>query len=193
MEYKEIEKIVKETLSEKRFLHSKGVAKTAEELAKIYGEDDKKAKIIGIAHDIAKEMPKEDASNYAKEHNIIFDEVEQKESGLWHSKIGAYVAIEKFGFTKDMAQSIMYHTTGNTNMTTMDKIIFLADKTEDGRTVEAYIEAREVAKTNLDEAILIILKETIKYCLNKNSLIHPDTIELMNKIISQNRYKNNEK
>ncbi len=193
MKYGEIEKIAKESLSEKRFLHSLGVAKKAVELAKIYGEDEEKAKKIGIAHDIAKELPKEDALDYVKKHNIILDDIEQQEPGLWHSKIGAYMTMEKFDFTKDMAQSIVNHTTGNINMTLMDKIIFLADKIEDNRSTEAYIKAREVAKTDLDEAILIIEKEAVKYCLTKNSLIHTNTIELMNKIILENRHKENEK
>ena len=39
MNYEEIEEIVKNTLSEKRFNHSKGVAKRAAELASMYGED----------------------------------------------------------------------------------------------------------------------------------------------------------
>lgn len=80
MSYEEIEKIVKQTLSEKRFNHSKGVAKRAIELAHIYKQDEQKAKLIGIAHDIAKEMPKEQALQYIKENNIIFDEIEEDEA-----------------------------------------------------------------------------------------------------------------
>lgn len=79
MNYEEIEKIVKQTLSEKRFNHSVGVAKRAVELASIYKEDEKKAKLIGITHDIAKEMPKEQAMQYLKENGIIFDEIEENE------------------------------------------------------------------------------------------------------------------
>ena len=79
MEYKEVEKAIKDILTQKRFIHSEGVAKRAQELAHIYGEDEEKAKLIGIAHDIAKEMPKEEAIQYAKENGIEFDEIEQKE------------------------------------------------------------------------------------------------------------------
>ncbi len=79
MNYKEIEKIIKQTLSEKRFKHSEGVAKRAVELAHIYKEDEKKAQLIGIAHDVAKEMPKEQALQYIKKNDIIFDEIEKNE------------------------------------------------------------------------------------------------------------------
>ena len=190
MEYEEIEEIVKNTLSEKRYLHSVGVAKRAAELAHIYGEDEKKAKKIGIAHDIAKEMPKEEALAYAKENNIIFDEVEKEEPGLWHSKLGADMAVKKFGFTKDMAEAILYHTTGSIHMNTLDKIIYVADKTDETRTKINREEAVEISNHDLNEGVLYIAKYMTNYSLQKDSLIHPDTIELINQRIREKKNKN---
>lgn len=187
MKYEEIEKIVRKTLSEKRYIHSCGVAKRAVELAKIYGEDEEKAKIIGIAHDIAKEMPKQEALKYAKENGIIFDEVEKFEPGLWHSKLGADIAKKKFGFDSDMAQAILYHTTANINMNTMDKIIYIADKTEEGRTIIDLELARDISNKDLDEGVLYISKFAIEYSLKKDSLIHPDTVNVINGIIAKKR------
>jgi predicted HD superfamily hydrolase involved in NAD metabolism len=189
MDYEEIKEIVKQTLSEKRYIHSCGVAKRAVELAKIYGEDEKKAQIIGIVHDIAKEIPKEEAFLYAKENNIIFDEIEKKEPGLLHSKIGAHIAVEKFGFTKDMSQAILYHTTGNINMNKMDKIIYIADKTEENRTCIDLQQAIAITNSNLDEGVLWIAKNSIAFNLTKDSFIHLDTINLINKLIDAKRNK----
>lgn len=189
MKYEEVEKIVKETLSEKRYNHSVGVAKRAVELAKIYGEDIEKARIIGIAHDIAKQMPNEEAIKYVKENGIIFDEIEEKEPSLWHSKIGADIAIKKLGFTKEMAQAILYHTTGNVNMNTMDKIIYLADKTEEGRDYIDLDLAREISNTDIDEGVLYVAKVAIEYSLKKGGLIHPDTTDLINKLIKEKENK----
>lgn len=183
MNYEEIEEIVKNTLSEKRFKHSQGVAKRAEELAKIYGEDPEIARKIGIAHDIAKEMPKEEALKYAKENGIIFDEVERNEPGLWHSKLGASLVIKKFGFTNEMAQAIAYHTTGNINMNTMDKIIYLADKTEAGRTYQDLELAKKISDKSLEDGVLYVAKVALQNSLKKESLIHPDTVDLINKIV----------
>ncbi|MCI8352289.1 MAG: HD domain-containing protein [Clostridia bacterium] len=187
MDYEQIEKYVKERLSEKRFIHSKGVAKRAVELARIYGEDEEKARLIGIAHDIAKEIPKEEALKYAIENEIEFDEIEKNEPGLWHSKIGADIVEKRFGFSKDMKQAVLYHTTGNVNMNTMDKIVYIADKTEENRTNRDLVIAREVSNQNLDKGLLLVAKRTIEYSLAKNSLIHPDTISLMNHIIMNNQ------
>lgn len=187
MNYEEIEEIVRNSMSEKRFLHSQGVAKRAIELASIYGEDIEKARKIGIAHDIAKEMPKEEAILYAKENGIVFDEIESKEPGLWHSKLGADMAVKKFGFTPDMAEAITYHTTGNVNMTTMDKIIYIADKTDETRMTIDRKKAVEISNNNLDDGVLYIAKFMIEYSLKKDSLIHPDTINLINQLIRKKK------
>lgn len=185
MDFEKIKEQAKKVLSEKRFLHSCGVAKRAAELASIYGQDIETARKIGIAHDIAKEMSKEEAIKYITKNNIIFDEIEKKQQELWHSKIGADISIKKFGFTNNMAQAILYHTIGNINMNTMDKIIYIADKTDQTRTKINLEEAVKISNNNLDEGVLYIAKYMIQYSLKKNSLIHPDTINLLNKLIWQ--------
>lgn len=189
MEYEQIEEIVKNSMSEKRYKHSQGVAKRAQELALIYGQDPKIAKLIGIAHDIAKEMPKEDAIKYAEENGIVFDKIEENEPGLWHSKLGANIAVKKFGFTNEMAQAILYHTTGNVNMSIMDKIIYIADKTDETRTYEQLEEGIKISNQDLEEGVLFCAKRAINYSMQKTTLIHPDTIELINQIIMNRKNK----
>ena len=189
MNFDEIKQEVRNAMSEKRFKHSCGVAKRASELARIYGIDEEVAKKVGIAHDIAKEMLNDVAIKYVEENNIVFDEVEEKEPGLWHSKIGADIAKKKFGFTEEMAQAIVYHTTGSVNMNTLDKIIYIADKTEEGRTKINLEEAVNISNNDLDEGLLYIAKFMVEYSLKKNSLIHPDTIDLINKIINEKKNK----
>ena len=132
-------------------------------------------------------MPKEEALIFAKENHIIFDEIEKQELGLWHSKLGAHIAISKFGFTKDMAEAIIYHTTGSIHMNTMDKIIYVADKTDETRTKINLEEAVKISNHNLDEGVLYIAKYMTNYSLQKDSLIHPHTIELINELIKEKR------
>ena len=61
-----IDNDLKKVLSEKRYNHSTGVMKKAEELAKIYKIDVNKAKLVGLAHDIGKELSKEEMLEYAR-------------------------------------------------------------------------------------------------------------------------------
>ena len=129
-----IDNDLKKVLSEKRYNHSLGVMKKAEELAKIYKIDIDKAKLVGLAHDIGKELTKEEMLEYARKINIEADSVEEVNVGLLHAKIGADICKKKYGFSQDMQNAIKYHTVGSENMDLLAKIIYVADKIEDGRT-----------------------------------------------------------
>ena len=183
MEYEKIEKNVREILSEKRFNHSIGVAKKAEELAKRYGEDTNIAKIIGIAHDIAKEMSDEEYFEYVRINNIQIDDIEKNNPKLLHAKVGADICKKRFGFNEQMQNAIKYHTTGSVKMDNMAKIIYLADKIEDGRAYEGVEIAREKTNISIDEGMLYLLSRGIKKSLDKDKLIHKDSVDMYNKLI----------
>ena len=185
MEYKEIENDVKSVLSEYRFTHSLGVAKKAIELAKIYGVQEEIAKKVGIAHDIAKEMTDEEMIEYAKANNIRIDEIETVKPSLLHGKIGADIAAKKFGFTQDMINAIKWHTTGRENMSMLEKIIYVADKTEEIRKGTRFNleKSRELSTQNIDETLIFLMNEFITYNVKNEWLIHPETIKARNDLL----------
>ncbi len=184
-----INKDLKDILSEKRYNHSIGVMKKAEELAKIHDENINKAKLVGLAHDIGKELSENEMIQYTKENNIEVDEIEKINIGLLHAKIGADICSKKYGFSIDMQNAIKYHTVGNLNMDLLSKIIFVADKIEDGRNYKDEDKskdlklAREIAITNIDEALLFEIDCSIKYTIQKGKLIHPDSVLIRNKLL----------
>lgn len=188
MEYEKIKEDVKKILSEYRFNHSEMVAKKAEELAIKYGENPEMAKLIGIAHDIAKEMTDEEYLKYVEENGIKIDEVEKVNCKLLHGKVGADICKKKYNFNEQMQNAIKYHTTGNINMDNMAKIIYLADKIEDSRDYEGVEEAREKVKISLNDGMICLLSRGIKKSLDKNKLIHLDSVELYNKLIIENKH-----
>lgn len=157
--------------------------KAAKELAKLYGENEEEAEFIGLIHDIAKEMRKEEIEEYIKKYNIKIDEIEQKQMGLLHAKIGASIAKERFGASEKMQNAIKYHTTGNVNMDMFAKIIYVADKIEENRDYEGVEERRELAKHDLEKVILDVLEHTIQKSIKKGTLIHPDSIDIRNYLL----------
>lgn len=173
---KQIEQDAKEMLSEKRYCHSIGVMKKAEELAKKYGVDVNKAKLVGLAHDIEKEMPKEAILKYVEEHQIIVDEYEAENLGLLHAKIGANFCKEKYGFSKDMQKAIEYHTTGKPEMDDLAKIIFIADKTEEGRKHVDFTRVVEKEEEGINSLLLYVLDNSIMHIIEKGKTMHPDTV-----------------
>lgn len=185
MEYGEIENDVKSVLSEYRFTHSLGVVKKAVELANIYGLDEEITRKVAIAHDIAKEMTNEEMIEYAKANNIKIDEIETVKPSLLHGKIGADIAAKKFGFTQDMVNAIKWHTTGRKNMSMLEKIIYVADKTEENRKGTRFNleKSRELSIQNIDKALIFLMNEFITYNVINEWLIHPETIDARNDLL----------
>ena len=186
---KRIDSDLKSTLSEKRYKHSLGVMKKAEELALIYGVDVNIAKLTGLAHDIGKEFSDEEMLKYAKENNIEVDSLEKVNVGLLHAKIGADICKKKYNFTEEMQNAIKYHTVGNENMDLLAKIIFVADKTEEGRNYkkeeknEQLQKVRELSKIDINEALLYEIDSSLIYTIQKHKLVHTDSILTRNKLI----------
>ena len=185
-----IKEDLKQSLSEKRYIHSIGVMEMSEELAKIYNVDIETAKIAGLLHDIAKEMPKEEILKYVDENNIIITEVESINTGILHGKIGADIAKKKYNVNEQIQKAIKYHTTTNPNMDTLAKIVYVADKIELNRKSENFdIELeRKLAKENLDKALLVILDNTTKYLIDNNRLLVEESIETRNKLLILNKW-----
>ena len=186
---KRIDSDLKSTLSEKRYKHSLGVMKKAEELALIYGVDVNIAKLTGLAHDIGKEFSDEEMLKYAKENNIEVDSVEEVNVGLLHAKIGADICKKKYNFTEEMQNAIKYHTVGNENMDLLAKIIFVADKTEEGRNYkkeeknEQLQKVRELSKIDINKALLYEIDSSLIYTIQKHKLVHTDSILTRNKLL----------
>lgn len=187
--YEEVYEIVKNELSVERFNHSVYVMERCVEFATIYGEDVEKAKLVGIAHDIAKEISKEDRVRIAEEHKVELDEFEKKNLSLIHAKLGAKICEEKFGFTKDMCEAIAVHTTAKPEMSKLDKILYIADFSEESRSFKEAKEAYEKAKENLDEAYYMVLTEKIKNMLDRKIEIHPVSIYAYNYFIKNENTK----
>ena len=181
-----IETDLKEILSEKRYNHSISVMNMAEELARIYGVDVVDAKIAGLLHDNAKEMSEEEMLKYAEKNNIEVTEFEMLNSKILHGKIGADIARKKYGISEQIAKAIEYHTTTNPEMDILAKIIYISDKIELTRKVEAFdLDAeRKLAKEDLDKTLLLIIDNTTKYLIDNNKMIAVESIETRNKLLN---------
>ena len=187
--YKAIDKYVKEKLSENRYMHSISVMNRALEFAKQYGANEQDAIYAGLIHDVAKEVPKNQRVLLAEELGIELDEIEKEATALIHAKIGAYIAKNTFGLNDEICDAIRTHTTGCANMTLLQKIIYLADFTSEDRSFDGAKEVYEMAKKNLDEALLYALKISIIDVMNEGGFVHPDGVAAYNYLLLNKRKK----
>ena len=179
---------LRENLSEERYLHSLGTAECAKSLALKFNESPEKAYCAGLLHDAAKCFPHEKLLKIVDEHFNLDDEERNNKKTL-HSPASAYIAQSVFGVKdKEILSAIRWHTLGKPDMTTFEKIIFLADKIETNTREDSY--RKDIADlvdkdSDLDRALLLCYKKTIVSLVNRDLRICPMTIEIYNKLQSK--------
>ena len=181
----EIQLKVKEVMQEKRYIHTLGVVDAAMYLADKYGADVQEARLAALLHDYAKDFTEVQLKAYVREHKLLVDDVLMKAFQLLHGKVASSIAQKQFSIeNRDVLNAIENHTTGRANMSLLEKIIYLADFIEVGRNYPGVDELRLKAEENLDKAVLLAFNNTIKYVLDIEKLLHPNTILARNEILS---------
>ena len=174
----EIQEELKKVLKRKRYQHTVGVRYTAQAMAMCFDEDIEKAGYAGMLHDCAKYLSDEEMLVECRKHHIVCSDTEKIRPSLLHAKLGACYAKEFYGVEDDKVLSgIRWHTTGKPGMSNFEKIIFIADYIEPGRKmIPGMEEIRRAAFCNLDEAMFLILENTLSY-LEDTSKSRKDMID----------------
>lgn len=186
--------IIRGRLTEKRFIHSLNVADCAKELAVKYGADPDKAYTAGILHDSCKNLDPKDQLSYLLENKVVLSEYELAAPKLFHAICGTVFAEKELGCTdKEILEAIRYHTTGRSNMTLLEKVVFIADFIGKERDYDGVEIMREKAYRSLDEAIVEGLSFTITDLIKKERLVHPDTLGAYNSALVNMKSEKGEK
>lgn len=186
----EIKLYLRENLKESRYIHTLGVADTAKKLAKINGVSEEKAEIAGLAHDVAKNLSKDRMKEIMKENNIVLSKVEENNSNLWHSIVAPVEAADKLGIKdEEILDAVRWHTTGKINMSTLTKIIYIADMIEPSRDFKGIEDIRKAAFEDLDKGVYYGLNSSIEVLLVRNLLIDENTISARNYFLLDSKFK----
>ena len=177
---------VKKYLDEKRYKHVERVAVAAAELAEIYIVPVEDAVAAAYHHDVAKFFEITKMIDLVKGK---YPEIENKmsQTAILHGFAGAEFIrnnYDLFGIdNEEILDAVKYHTIGSENMSTLSKIIYLADAIEAGRTWDGVEKARELAKKDLDKALIYEIKTKLEYLLSIENIIHPNIILFRNSLI----------
>ena len=149
-------------LKPSRVAHVVGCESEAVKLAMKWGEDPENAAEAAILHDITKKLSLSEQLILCDKYGIINDIVEEHNVKLLHAKTGAAMAKELFNISNEVYEAIRWHTTGKTDMTLLEKIIYMADYIEPNRDFEGVEKLRELAYENLDAAMALGLKMSLE-------------------------------
>ncbi|MHB1391971.1 MAG: bis(5'-nucleosyl)-tetraphosphatase (symmetrical) YqeK [Clostridia bacterium] len=173
-------------ISTKRYLHSINVSATASKLAEFYGCDEKKASIAGLVHDSARELDMKELLNCLTAEGIAADALTLSVRELLHGPAAVHICRKVFGIEdEEILSAVRYHTTGRENMSLLEKIIYLSDFIEPGRSFDGVEELRGLAFEHLDKALLLAFDLSIQYIISKNRPIHVDTVLSRNYVLKE--------
>ena len=137
-------------LSVKRYIHTMGVAEEAVKLAEIYGTPQ--------------------------------DQQKARVAGLLHDCAKDYPEAMRLRFCKEYKVKMDENLNTNVepDMSTLDKIIYIADYIEPNREkFDGLEEARRLAYLDLDMAMKYILESTIAFVKERGRLLHPLSLEAL--------------
>lgn len=141
-----LENTVRPLVSEKRFRHIQGVYAECEYYADAFGLSDSDRENLltaALLHDISKYIPMDEQLALCARYGIDTDGTTE---ATVHELGGAALAREELGaeiVNDAVFSAILCHTTGSPDMTTVDRLLFLADMTEPGRSYDFCRELRE--------------------------------------------------
>ena len=170
----------KSNMTEDRFEHCIGVSKTAKKLAELNQYDEDKAALAGFIHDYAKQVSVEEYREVIKTKGFDQDLLNWNRS-IWHGIVGTYFIQRDLKITdSEILTAVRRHTTADVEMTTLDKIVFMADYIEPGRSFPGVEEARKITYANLDKGVGYQLAHTLEFLIEKRDKIYPRTLDAYN-------------
>jgi len=183
----EIQQYLSTKLTAKRYHHVLSVQEMAVELAHCHKADVWQASLAALLHDCAKWMDAHQLYRAAARYEIELDPVEQVTPALLHAIIGVKLAIEKFAVTDlEVLEAIRKHTTGGASMGIMSQVLYVADFAEPLRTHKQVNVVRKLAYTDLEQAVHYVARAKIEHLLQKQVMIHPNTLHTYNSTLVGN-------
>ena len=184
MDVESIFQAVQNELSPKRWRHTQGVMNKAIELAQQHEGNVEQARLAALLHDIVREWTPAQWLAEARTVGLVVDEAALHSPVLLHAPLAAWVAKRRFGVTDEtVLNAIARHTLGGTALSLLDKIIYLADGLEEGRSYKGVAELRQLALQDIDAALLAVYDQTLRYMIKREEAIHPQTIAGRNELL----------
>lgn len=176
---------LRSVLTPARFRHTLGVEEMAIRLAKRFGADEDKAAEAALFHDCAKcSYSHEEMVRICDDAGLALEENERDIAQILHAPAGAVVARQEYGVTNpEVLEAIRWHTTGRAGLTTLEKIVFLADAIEPYRKPYPGLETiRKLAQSDLDAAICQSARDTQAYVAARGLPLNPNTEKMLNEL-----------
>ena len=175
----ELEPIVIRLLHPNRVAHVLGCRDEAVKMAAHWGENVTNAARAGILHDITKVLDGPLQLTLCAAYDKVLNDFSRKYPKTLHALTGSLVAEKIFGENEAVVEAICNHTTGRANMSTLEKIIYVADYMEPCRDFPGVEKLRELAYSDLDAALKLGLEMTLQHLARQGNEVSPESREAL--------------
>lgn len=173
------------SIPEKRYVHSLGVADAAADLARIHGADEGRARLAGWLHDCAKGIPVGEQVAACDRLGVPLDDWTRACPPVVHGALGAFLARRDYGVEDEaVLQAIRRHTVGAPGMTLLDKVVFVGDLVEPNRAFDGVEALRDLARRDLDGAILVSIERQLALNAARRRPLHPAMLLVWNDLLA---------
>ncbi|MCS7206417.1 MAG: bis(5'-nucleosyl)-tetraphosphatase (symmetrical) YqeK [Dehalococcoidia bacterium] len=158
----------------------------ARELARHHGLDEDTASLAALAHDLCRAEPPHLLLQEARQQGLTVHPVEEAVPLLLHGPVAA-LRLQGMGITHpEVLDAVRWHTTAHPLLTPLGKVVFLADKLDEGKYAQAVPfldEVASLARHNLDTAMRVYLRRQIVRLVEQGNLLHPATVDAWNALL----------
>lgn len=165
-----------------RLVHSLNVMYEAVRLARRFGVDPWQAATAGLLHDMAKEQ------DYRRFPELLarIEPSFLNNKPILHGPVGAFLVKEQFGIDDPaVCDAIYHHSSLSPIPAPLEKVIYLADKIEPGRNFGDLEPIRQMAREDLDKAILLTIEGSSAGIMARGGRIHKDTLAAKNYLLKK--------
>lgn len=198
-----LRKDISKSMSEKRLRHTLEVEKMAARLGELYAPDKiQMLRAAALLHDITKEKTVDEQILLCAKYNLEVSRDELFAPKTFHAKTAAAVIKDEYPDFADeeIISAVRWHTTGRTNMSLCEMIVYLADYIDMSRTFEDCVKLRafffDAEPQNMGErerlihlydTMLLSYDMTIYGLLEKGVTISINTFEARNDLLIRKR------
>ncbi len=162
-------RFVQKALTQKRLIHTANVCALALSKAKELGLNEQKVLTTATLHDCAKYISPESVQGFVLPKGVP--------SPVVHAFLGAHIAQQELGICdQEIIDAIRYHTSGKAQMSTLGKLIFVADMLEEGRDYQGVDKLRALFSGDIEVCFRECLREELVHLLNKKQPIYKETL-----------------
>jgi nicotinate-nucleotide adenylyltransferase len=179
LDMEQLEQAVTKLLKPSRVAHVLGCRQTALELARRWGADETDAQRAALLHDITKALDGPLQLTLARSYGMILDDFSSRNPKTLHALTGSWVADKIFGENRAVVSAIASHTTGKPGMNMLEAILYVADYMEPNRDFPGVERLRELAFTDIWQALALGLSMTITLLEQQGREVSPESAQTL--------------